>query len=277
MADLLDDVVRAWDLTLDGAETVTPRARLVPVRHGGLAAVLKIPSAASDEVDAARALRHFAGRGAVRLLAEDRGVLLLERAVPGTPLTDLVATGRDDEATGIIAEAIRALHSGEPPAGFPSASDWADGFARQRARGAHPELPAALLERAESTWRELAADSGPRFLLHGDLHHDNLLRGERGWLVIDPKGLVGEPTLETAMALRNPYRLWPFAAGRGVMERRVAIFSERLALDRARVAGWAFGLMVLSACWHVEDGDPARDVARSIALAGIAAALPRAG
>ncbi|WP_418887304.1 aminoglycoside phosphotransferase family protein [Klebsiella pneumoniae] len=28
--------------------------------------------------------------------------------------------------------------------------------------------------------------------LHGDLHHENIMFSSRGWLVIDPVGLVGE-------------------------------------------------------------------------------------
>lgn len=271
----LADALRAWSLTADGAEILTPRARLVPVRRGAEPAMLKILSAVSDETDAARALRHFAGRGAVRVLEDGGRIVLLERAVPGTPLTDLVAAGRDEEATEVLAETIRALHLGDPPAGFQTAEDWADGFERQRARGPHPRLRPALLDRAETFWRELAASQGPRFLLHGDLHHDNLLRDRRGWLVIDPKGIVAESALETAMALRNPIRLWPFPAGEAVMRRRVAILCECLALDRARVLGWAFALMVLSACWQIEDDDADTDVVKSLALAEVVDALLR--
>ena len=262
-----------WNLTPDGAEIVTPRARLFPVRRDGQPAILKALSDVSDETDAPRALAHFAGRRAVRVLAEADRVVLLERAVPGTPLTELVAAGRDDEATAIIADIAAALHHGDPPDGFATIGTWADAFRRQRERGPHPLLPPAMLDRAETLYRDLAASQGRRFLLHGDLHHENILRGERGWLVVDPKGLVGEAAYEVVMSLGNPHTLWPYPGDRNVMARRVAIFAERLALDRDRILNWAFAHMVLGACWHIEDGNPDADVGRSLAMADVAAGL----
>ena len=273
MAAATEHFIRHWDLTPDGAAIVTPRASLLPVLRGGEAAFLKLLSPESDETGAARALRHFDGRGAVRVLAEAERAVLLERAVPGTPLTDRVAAGRDDEATGIIADTILALHRGDAPAGFPTLEDWGDGFRRQRARGSHQHLPLAMLDRAEATWRALAGSQGRRLLLHGDLHHDNLLQSARGWLAIDPKGVIGEAAFEVVMMLRNPIRLWPFPADAALMSRRVTILCERLSLDRERVLSWAFALIVLGACWSIEDGDPDRDVARAAILAEVAGGL----
>jgi streptomycin 6-kinase len=262
-----------WNLTPDGAEIETPRARLFPVRYDGTPAILKVLSPISDETDAPRTLRHFAGRGAVRVLAEADRVVLLERAVPGSALTDVVAAGRDDEATAVIAVIAADLHHGEPPDGFVGVEQWADGFRRQRERGPHPLLPPAMLDRAETLYRDLAASQRRRFLLHGDLHHENILMGERGWLVIDPKGVIGEPAFEVVMSLGNPHLTWPYPADRKVMARRVAIFAERLAVDRDRILNWAFAQMVLCACWHIEDGDPDTDVGRSLTMADVAGSL----
>jgi streptomycin 6-kinase len=267
------DYFDLWSLTPDGGEIVTPRARLFPVRRDGQPAMLKVLSPLSDETDAPLVLAHFAGRGAVGVLAAAERAVLLGRAVPGTPLTELVAGGRDDEATAVIADIAANVHHGEPPEGFIGVEDWADGFRRQRQRGPHPLLPPAMLDRAEDLYRDLAASQGRRFLLHGDLHHENILMGERGWLVIDPKGVVGEPAFEVVMSLGNPHQLWPFAADHKVMARRVAIFSERLALDHDRILSWAFAQMVLCACWHIEDGNPDADVGRSLAVADVAAGL----
>jgi streptomycin 6-kinase len=269
-----ESYLRRWNLTPDGPEIVTHSSRLFPVLRNGVPAMLKIMNAASDEGDAARALKHFAGRGAVAVLAEDERAVLVERAVPGTPLTELVAEGRDDEATATIAGIVAALHFGDPPEGFTTLERWADAFRRQRERGPHRVLPPAMLDRAETLYRELAASQGRRFLLHCDLHHGNILRdGRRGWLVIDPKGVVGEAAYEVVASLGNPHLLWPYPADSAVMARRVAIFSERLALDRERILSWAFAHMVLAACWHIEDGNPDAKVRRSLAMADVAGSL----
>lgn len=263
-----------WGLTPDGAEIETRAARVVFVRRGREPAVLKIAHPSSDEAAAPRALRHFAGHGAVRILKEDRGAVLLERALPGMPLSSLVADGRDDEATEIIASLIAGLHHGKPPSGWPTVEDWGKGFQRQRARGAHRRLPSRLLDRGEKIFNELAASQGKKFLLHGDLHHDNILRDEaRGWVVIDPKGVIGETAYETAASIRNPMDFYPFQADPVFMARRMAIFAERLAIDRQRILGWYIGQTVLSVCWLIENGEPEDMIGRMVRLAEAGAAL----
>ena len=273
--DSLAAYLDRWELTRDGEAVVTATATLVPVRRRGEPALLKILSGASDEALAARALRYFAGHGAVRVLREDRGAVLVQRPVPGSPLSALVAAGRDDEATAVLAEAMLRLHHGKrPPPGWPTLADWAEGFARHRARGGHRRLPQRLLDRGEGAFGEMLGSQGRQYLLHGDLHHDNVLRDEReGWLVIDPKGVVGESAFETAAALRNPVDFFPFQLDASVMTRRVAIFAERLAVDRRRILGWYVGQSVLAACWLAEDGAPDEAIARAVRLAEAGVAL----
>jgi streptomycin 6-kinase len=268
------DLMERWNLTPAGGAVETPRARIFRVRRNGTSAILKVASAVSDEVRAAATLRHFAGEGAVQILAEEPGALLLEGAEPGTPLTSLVAEGRDDDATAVIADKIVALHRLPPPDGFPTLEMWADGFRRQREREPHALLPPETIARAETAFRDLARPAAGDRLLHADLHHDNILHDEhRGWLAIDPKGIVGDPAYEAVSALGNPHRLHPLAADPAVMRRRIAIFAERLSLDPQRIAAWTAAHFVLAACWHVEDGNTDTDVANCLAIAEAAQSL----
>lgn len=273
--DELTGYLERWGLTRDGAEIATSTARLYPVRRGREPAILKILTGASDEATAPRALRYFAGRGVVRVLRDERGAVLLQRATPGTPLSVVVADGGDDEATNIISDLILRLHQGRrPPTGWPTLEDWADGFTRQRARSVHRRLPQRLLDRGEGVYREMASSQGKQFLLHGDLHHNNILRDDAdGWLVIDPKGVIGESAFETATAIRNPIQFYPFQAEPEFMSRRIAIFAERLSADRARILGWYVGMAVLSVCWLIEDGESEEAVARGVRLAEAGLAL----
>jgi streptomycin 6-kinase len=274
--DELPGYLDRWGLTRESdAEIATLTARLYAVRRGREPAALKILSGANDEALAPRWLRHFAGRGAVRVLREDRGAVLLQRAIPGTSLAELVAEGRDEEATHIIADVLLKLHHGrKPPAGWPSVADWADAFTRQRARPVHRRLPQRLLDKGEGIFRELAASQGKLYLLHGDLHHGNILRDAvEGWLVIDPKGVVGESAYETAASIRNPAEFYPFQLDAEFMSRRVAIFAERLGVERERILGWFIGQTVLSACWLIEDGESEESVARAARLAEAGLAL----
>ena len=65
-------------------------------------------------------------------------------------------------------------------------------------------LPDAVVERAADLLSELTETSGEPVLLHGDLHHYNILSAEREpWLAIDPKGIVGAAEFDVCAFLRN--------------------------------------------------------------------------
>jgi streptomycin 6-kinase len=245
-----------WGLETDGPARETPSGCIAFVRQHGEPRALKIFAPNSDETNAAAVLAHYGSHGAVRVLGHSAHALLLERVEPGLSLTGRVIAGDDDGATAILCAVMQALHRGPPPGGrFPSVEDWGEGFARFRERGGPlpPLLP--LVERAEALYDELARSQGARCLLHGDLHHYNVLHdAKRGWLAIDPKGVTGELAYETGALLRNPCEDASLFATPAVIDRRVRILCERLPLDRARVLGWCFAQAVLSAIWAVEDG-----------------------
>jgi streptomycin 6-kinase len=190
----------------------------------------------------------FSGRGAARVLAVDRarGELRLERVVPGTHLRELFPE-HDEAATAAAAEVMRALW--RPPdaaAGFPTVRHWGGSL-----------TPGS---RAAGVFFELCDSMAAPVVLHGDLHHDNLLWSDRdGWLAIDPKGVIGEPAYETGALLRNPCPgLLDVPDPARLLRRRVDQLSEALELDPARVRRWAYCQAALAAAWSVEDGeDPA--------------------
>jgi streptomycin 6-kinase len=213
-----------------------------------------LPDGESTQVEA---LRLFAGRGMVLLLEYDEGdeVMLLERLRPGTLLS---AVEDDEKATSIAASVMRQLWRPvlqEHP--FPTVFDWGKGFVRlrQHYEGKCGPFPPALIEVAETLFAELSASMAEPVLLHGDLHHENILAAERkSWLAIDPKGLVGEPAYETGALLRNQLSVvLKDPHPERVMARRVDQLAEELGLDRARVRGWGLAQAVLSVWWSMED------------------------
>jgi len=266
---LLEEMVRKWRLELEAVPFETSSGGIAFARRGPERVVLKLPRRESDEAGASAALQHFDGRGAIRVLKHDpSGGLLLERAQPGHALTKLVLEGADDQATEILCAVARALHRREPPdSGFRVVEDWGRGFERYR-RTAQGAIPVGLLDSASRLFADLAASQAARRLLHGDLHHDNILFDDsRGWLAIDPKGVLGEPAYEIGAALRNPTEDPTCFARPSIIDRRVRIVSDCLGLDRQRVLGWAFAQAVLSAVWSLEDAlDPSRGLLTAEAI-----------
>ena len=97
-------------------------------------------------------------------------------------------------------------------------------------------------------------------MLHGDMHHYNVLRDQRGgWLAIDPKGLAGDRCFDVCQFFRNPLdRPSP-----RVNRRRLDIFCSELSLDRQRTKDWCLVHAVLDACWDFEDA-AARESSRAL-------------
>ena len=115
-------------------------------------------------------------------------------------------------------------------------------------------MPAALVERAEALFADLIPSQAEPVLLHGDLHHENVLSARRDpWLAIDPKGVVGEPAYGAATLVRESPDLAHETHADKVLERRLEQLSGELGLDRARLHGWALAQSVLAACWSLED------------------------
>ncbi|WP_421725885.1 aminoglycoside phosphotransferase family protein [Bauldia sp.] len=256
MDNALTRLTAAWSLTVDGDLIDTPAGRVVFVTHDDRPCVLKLYGPNSDEQDSAAVLAHYGGRGAVRVIARDPDGLLIERAIPGGDLVNLVATGRDDEATAIIADTITALHTANGlVTGLKTIETIGRGFDRFLAGPGDRRLDRPLVERAAARYRDLCSDQASPVVLHGDLHHFNILNDTaRGWLAIDPKGMVGEPAYEVGASLRNPITDARLFADPAIIARRVAIYSERLGFDRQRMLDWCFSQAVLSVIWAIEDG-----------------------
>ncbi|NJM40220.1 MAG: phosphotransferase, partial [Anaerolineae bacterium] len=115
--------------------------------------------------------------------------------------------------------------------------------------GSTGPFSAKLVAQAESLRAQLLISQPQSTLLHADLHHFNILQTERGWLAIDPKGVVGEPAYEIASFLYNPHDT---VITKDRVARRIAIFSEVLSLERERILGWGIVQCVLSAWWSFD-------------------------
>ncbi len=257
---IVEDCVRRWSLTLEPPFPNLSYNYAAPAcQVDGTACVLKVCYPDKEVQPEAEALAIFDGRGAERLLAYDdaRSAMLLERVLPGTPLSTL-AIEQDEHATSILASVLRQLWRPVPERhALPSVADWARGLSklRQHFDGGTGPLPANLVARAEGLFAELLASQTSLAVLHGDAHHDNILASSRGgWLAIDPKGIIGEPTYDTAAMLYNPLETLPtHPDARRLLARRVDQLSEELDLDRERVIGWGLAQAVLSAWWFVDD------------------------
>jgi streptomycin 6-kinase len=258
LPDLISYSSERWSLKL-GLPFANLSYNLVLAATGsdGAALVLKLGVPCPELLTEAAALDLFRGMGAVRLLDHDtdRGILLMERIVPGTPIHEMQS---DREAPRTAAKLMQQLWRC-PPANhpFPSLDIWFRAFDRLRNRfaGGTGPFTAKLIEKAERTFADLNASTDRRVILHGDLHHTNILfSAKRGWLAIDPKGVCGDAGYEVGPFMVNQL---PAGASDSVMletlAQRLSVFSEELNIKRERLAQWSFCHAVLSALWDFEE------------------------
>jgi streptomycin 6-kinase len=165
----------------------------------------------------------------------------------------VVAESDDDDATRFAIDLLRRLWRSAVPAGDVVGLDrWCAAYDRNRAVLSHgvAGFPAKLFQRADELRAELLSSTDRSVLLHGDLHHFNILHSDRsGWLAIDPKGLAGDRGFDVCQFLLNPRPL-PVSVNR----RRVDMFCAELDLDPGRTRQWCLVHAVLNACWSFEKG-----------------------
>jgi len=230
---------------------------VAPARtRDGQEVVLKVQEPHRESEHEADALRLWDGDGAVTLLDEEpeECALLVERCVPGTPLS---AAGADAALEVFVALLPRLWK----PAGAPfrsltaEAAWWADSLEDTWERFGRP-FERKLLDAALEALQELPPTQGPQVLLHQDLHGDNVLAAEREpWLAIDPKPLAGERELGIAPIVRSREL---GHSRHDVLGRFDRLVSE-LSLDRERARGWTIGQTI---AWGIGGPDEHLDVVR---------------
>ena len=238
--------------------------------------VLKVVKQPGDEWRSGEILAAFDGNGVARVYEHAPGAVLLERLRPGNSLVDLTLNGRDEDATDVLAEVIQTMStraSSMSPHELPKAcatiQDWAKAFERYVANG-DDQIPTDLVAAGQRVYLSLCASQRRPQLLHGDLQHYNVLfDSDRGWLAIDPKGVVGEVEYEIGAVLRNPCERPDLFLSPEVVERRLRQFTSKLNLDFERTLAWAFAQGVLSAIWEIEDGFTMNATNYSLRLANV--------
>jgi streptomycin 6-kinase len=268
LPNLIADCERRWSIRALPPFELTYNYVAPAIRDDGAEVVLKLGVPDGALTDEMTSLKLWDGHGCVQLIDcdSDLGIMLLERLTPGQPLFTLKD---DEESTRIFARVARQLWRPAPQVhNFDTPATWAEGMTRLRQRydGGTGPLPKKIVETAEALYADLLPSQAAPALIHGDLHHWNIVSAEREpWLAIDPKGVVGEPCYEVGAWMRNPtgHLLGPD------LSRRVDILVEELGFDRQRLIGWSVAQAVLSAWWTIEDNgegwEEAIEVAETLA------------
>jgi streptomycin 6-kinase len=250
-------LLNRWEAVPDGEPFTTATSILVPARRDGEAVMLKVATAA-EEAQGNRLMTWWNGRGSARVLEHDGDAVLLERATGSRSLVQHAESGgaADDAATRILCRVGRTLHeiTDPPPHGLTELTEWF------RELFVHADTVGGFHARAAAIARDLLADQRDIVVLHGDLHHGNVLDfgttthpDNDGWAAIDPKFLIGDRAFDFTNILCNPSAEIAMRPGR--LTRQIDVVADASALDRTRLTRWTIAWCGLSSAWSARDGD----------------------
>lgn len=267
---LLDETLGRWRLALERVHEPLGYGFVAYVREAdGAPAVLKIGVDPVEIAQEAEYLRRLGPDVAVEVRRSEDRMTLLERAIPGDPLATYFPD-RDREATLVFAGLTRKIAAaGEFPGDWDRLDDW---MAKVRTCGEAQDVRASpigpVMARAADLAFAMIAEGRPRAVLHGDLHHANIVRTARDWRLIDPKGVVGEIGFEAGALAHNPHPAFrEHTAAPDIHEARVRCLAESLGEPAARIAAWTLIGSALEIAWDWEDfGEFVPDQVRTILM-----------
>jgi N-acyl homoserine lactone hydrolase len=216
------EVAREWNLELGEPFALANVSVVVPTSDGR---VLKVAWEGDDEsLYEPDALELWDGKGAVRAYRRSGRAVLEERAVPGDDISRL----GDDEATAIAVDIAQKLWR-PATAPFRSVEEDVDRWLHE-ARREGSGLAGVAREMFE------AVGVNPQWVVHGDLHHHNILRHGERYVAIDPKPYLADREYDVPTFLWNP--MDNYMADREQTERRIAAFVAR-GLDDFKIRAWS--------------------------------------
>lgn len=215
--------------------------------------VLKISCDKKSNNEEMQALRYFNGHASVRLLDhnEKYHAMLLDQAIPGTTLKSFYPA-QIEYVMDCYASTVNKLHRKKLPSkhNYRHISDWLKAIDRLTTN----QLPAGMLDRAIQIKNKLLSTIQQELFLHGDLHHDNLIKNNDEWLTIDPKGIIGDAEFEiAAFDFIHPSEFHLKTGIKNLFTKRIDILADKSKRNAARIKDWVFVRLILSAAWSIED------------------------
>lgn len=245
---MLEYYLKRWQLSINGETINTPSSQIVPViQTNGDEAILKLASCEEEKIGHL-VMCWWEGEGAAKVLAHHDTALLMEKARDQQSLLTMALNNQADQATAIMCNAIKQLHTPrlkQPPTELISLQQHF--LSLTKIAQTSPNIFAFCKKTAD----ELLATEQDVVVLHGDIHHRNILDFERGWLAIDPKRVIGEKGFDYAHLLCNPDL--SIANNPVYFAQQLNNIIDLSGIERTRIIKWIIAFAGLSAAWFIED------------------------
>ncbi len=252
----LDQLVQRWQLEIDEPfEQSLPINVVYPVKHDHRQLVLKTGYPHPEILTELKMLRLWQGcDGCVQLIDSDEatGTVLLERVLPGASFRSSPIERRSVDIPHLFdIVSLRKYTDGE----FPTYFDWCSrAFSQYQSNSPGPHF-SRHIEHAIVSLDEVVAQFDEKWLLHGDLHHENMLLAAAGhYIAIDPKGVIGPKLMEYGRFIHN--FVFDEVDKRQSISKILALRVSTLSGDftEKQLLNAGYIDLVLSCCWTLNDG-----------------------
>jgi streptomycin 6-kinase len=276
LAERVTGVLRQLDATIGTRQPdLSYNLVLFVTTNDGFSLVTKfsVPSGEFEQEVIATTALSLASGPEVVYVDHGSGVLVMERILPGTSLSEAsMDRASDVKTTEAVAALACDIHERIDPSALtsqlPDMRRWTQALETVDSTSLLWDRHRDLIQRAVSIRNRLLdhAQDVPAFL-HGDLHHENVLEDASGSVrPIDPKGVIGPPAFEIGAFLLNPWGIADHPDVRQLTERRIDTWSRITHIAPVVLREWGVVAAVVSACWSAEDHGEGWNAAIRLAL-----------
>lgn len=240
-----------WNLSNLQKITETPTSHIYTSTHNNKKCILKVYTEHGKKCESTAIdfLKIQDQNAVVSVLNANSDAILLNY-LPGPSLKSLVLDGKDNEVTKIISGILNRIHKIEIPKNHKF-----ELLERRYRSLMNPlgDIP-PIIGRAQKFASHLLANQSDVCLLHGDIHHENIIQDEKGaWIAIDPQPLIGPRAYDCVNALHNPHKMPQLTENTSRLLQQTDTLSQIMGIDRQSIINYAFVYGCLSACWSMED------------------------
>jgi streptomycin 6-kinase len=223
--------------------------------------VLKIGNPSLGEIFTEfNTLRQYNGRRFCRVFDADieNGVILEECVQPGNPLRDESSL---DKRLSVFCSLYNGLHITPARAEiYPTYIEWVGRITEYMSKRQDCKELYLYMKKAKDICLSVSTLYSQKMLLHGDFHHDNILLGNDGeYIIIDPKGVIGDPVFDVPRFILNEFGDEITTELYKKINDIIGILEKNLNIPNDILKQCLYVETAMGKCWSVEGGSTSEE------------------
>lgn len=252
----IEQLAKEWNLSdLQPVPNLSYNYVLLGLQNA-LPIVLKLTLSNKELAREIAALKVFDGYGIMPLLAYTEDAILIEQAHPGNTLREYFPS-QENSSLYIFSQIIDVMHraSADPDRLKPYINNFTPLHEVVSVLEREWKIPEKYLIKARLLKDHLLETTQDHVVLHGDLHHGNILQQGGSFMAIDPKGYIGDRWYDVGPFIRNPIDvLVDLPDALSLLSTRIEMLALTMKGDAERITQWGYVQSVLTWIWAIEDG-----------------------